>query len=255
MTAIVKRRGMIRPISQLPVSPGGAALMEVEIGGAFYQANASGGSTWNQTLVQLPLSTSFADDKGHTVTTTGTVSITGGVAVFTAGGGKIGVANDATTGNDLQSGWVWCLEGWFKTTSVLQYATIAEHDAGAFAAGSWALLLNNVAASGKVSFWAFGKGSPIVESPSAVNDNVRHHVAVSRNGTDTRLYIDGALVAVDTAVGPASVSQPASEIRFGNSTYASRQFIGSLDNWRVVDGAVLYTAKSFTVPTPPFPVS
>lgn len=253
MTASAPRRGELRPISSLPTAPAGGQLIEVEVAGRAYQTLAPGSPAWNQTLVQVPLSTSFADDKGHTVTTTGTVAITGGVAVFSGAGGKIGVA--AGTPDSLQAGWVWCLEGWFQTTSTLQYATMAEHDAGAFGSGSWALMLNSVAASGKVSYWNHGKGSPVVESTAAYNDNVRHHVAVSRNGSDTRLYVDGTLVASDTAVGPDSTTQTTSEIRFGTSINAGRQFIGSLDNWRVVDGAILYAAKSFIVPTPPFPTN
>lgn len=267
MSVEILRRGMIRPITDLPTAPSTAGEIEIEIGGRFYQVDASriggGGGVFGQTVIQLPLAANFTDDVGHAVTESGSVAIdpstTPGSALFSGSGGVIHVAQ-ATPVNDFElSASPFTIQGWFKTSQAAQQDTcLIERDPGTFASGSWAILINtNSASDGKVSFWSSAEdgANPVVVSTAAYNDGVRHGVTVVHTGAEYLLYLDNALVARKRYSSVADYGDLTAEIKLGNSVYATRDFLGNLDNWRIVKGIPVYTARVFAAPTLPFPTS
>lgn len=266
MTAETPRRGMIRPISDLPASPGGAELIEVEVAKKFYQRGVPSASYLNQTVIQLPMATAgFPDDKGHAVTVSGPVTLdtttTPFSAKFSAGASinqGIHVAAPAT-GDDFNVGGspIWTMEGWFKTTQVEQFATLCGRDSGAGGSGTWALLINNGTSSdGKIAMYTgWGSGAPAIVSRLSYADGIRHHVAIVHTGVLTYVYVDGVLENMSVVSPLATATILAQDILLGGSGYATRQFVGNMDNWRIVNGVALYTGHTYTVPTPPFPSS
>ena len=263
MTTATQRRGPLRPITSLPASPGGAAVVEVEIGGAWYQASyAAGGGLFTRAVIQLPLATNpFVELKGGVVSVTGPAVLDTTTTPYSAHfpskgtmGQGIHIAQGSPiNGTDFGAFGTFCLEGWFKTSeNNQQYTCLASRDSGSGGQGAWSLLINTDNASdGKVSFWSGWYGTPAVKSVSAYNDGMRHHVAVVQMGAWWGLYMDGTLVATVIA-SPTYASVLTQDIILGGANYASREFTGWLDNWRITMGPV-YAGQSFTVPTPPFP--
>jgi hypothetical protein len=267
MTAETPRRGMIRKIADLPAYPGGAAIQEVEIAGVPYQATAGGSagiSSINQTVIQLPLS-NFLDIKQHSVGVFGSVAIdnttTPSSALFTGGGGVISVGQGSPF-NDLDiSAANYTIEAFFKTTQAAQLlTTICERDNGSFGSGSWSLLINaDAAGDGKIAFYSSSENNASAVMTSTVggyNDGVRHHVVVCRIGEKYQLWVDGTIAALQIFNGFSAPSPVlTAPVRVGNSAFASRQFIGNIDNFRYIIGINAYAGFKFTVPSVPFPTT
>lgn len=112
-----------------------------------------------------------------------------------------------------------------------------------------------LATNGGLQYWV-GTTLLITDPAGRRANNVWHHYAVARQGTTTRLFANGTLVGSTTAA--RSVVNMGASARFILGTVAdapgvaSTEFIGFMDEIRVVRGAALYTAN-FTVPTAAFP--
>lgn len=271
MTVQSRRRGEIRAISALPAAPAGAQLIEVEVGGAAYQASApsgGGSSFFKQTATQLVMRqpvglSAFTDDTGKVVTVTGAVAgvadadVPGGLAAgFSGAGGVLAVPPGSDFLFMTQN---FSVEGWFKSTQAAQqFTTLAEHDNGAFGASSWSLLFNNgTAADGKIGFYHSDFGGQVaVTTVGGFNDGVRHHVYAARLGQTFEIWVDGVRRSGSVLQGgsPLGVFNNGT-MKFGNSVFANRFFIGHLDNWRVCRVALPYTVSPFALPVPPFPTS
>lgn len=273
MTTTIPRRGMVRPISDLPALPAGTGVW-VEVEGAArktYRADASaigggGAVLWNMTACQLPMNApvgtqAFIDQKGKTVSVTGSVvgvvdaSVPGGLAAgFSGGGGVIAVTSSDDFFPSLE---MLALEGWFQSSQTAQqFTTLVEKSNVAFNAGSWALLFNiDSASDGKIAFFASDYGSPVVKTTvGGFNDGVRHHCYCLKIGQTFGIWVDGVRqgVGVDNTITNGTPN--GFSVLFGNSVFANRQFIGQMDNWRITRAAAPYTVSPFTVPTPPYPV-
>ncbi len=59
------------------------------------------------------------------------------------------------------------------------------------------------------------------------------HLASTYDGSQARLYVNGALVASATALGP--IQATSGSLRIGNNTFAGEAFTGSIDDARVYD--------------------
>ena len=101
-------------------------------------------------------------------------------------------------------------------------------------------------ASGSLSFGIEGTGYPL--TAAWPTDGQWHHVAVCRDSTDTRLYIDGAEVTSGT------VSHSLAAItHIGAHTNGSLNWDGYIDDLRVTVGVARYQGSSYTVPSAAFP--
>jgi hypothetical protein len=83
--------------------------------------------------------------------------------------------------------------------------------------------------------------------------NLWHHVAVTRSGSNFRLFINGQLRGSNAS--SAAVNNVAAPLRIGTNGHltSSIPFNGFIDEVRITKGVARYTAN-FTPPTEPFPV-
>ena len=87
----------------------------------------------------------------------------------------------------------------------------------------------------------------IVLGATAVSDNTWHHVALTREGSNIRLFLDGKLDGSATD----STNLTSTEYFIGDTeTTSSGEMNGFISNLRVIKGTALYTS-SFTPPTAP----
>jgi hypothetical protein len=244
----------------LPIgaAPDGYVLM-VDSGLPSWQSppSSSGSlSMINKTVLLLHMdgtnaSTTFTDVKGHTVTPSGNAQIStaqskfgGASALFDGTGDYLTVTAD----DKMFNLGTWnTIECWVRTSQNTQFATLIERDSGSFGTGSWSLLLNAVASSGKVSFYHAGLGSPLLgPSAVAINDGAWHHIAVVSFGMQFQLYIDGV---IQTEASTNTVwARNSAAILIGKSVNAGRDFNGYIDEVRIMKGWN-YWSQEFTPPT------
>lgn len=200
-------------------------------------------------------STSFPDAEGNTVTRSGNVVIDtsmsvfgGSSAHFTAAGDFLTITSAASLGLMAD----FTIEGWVNTTVTTQLAALIEKSNVSFNTGSWLLAVNSVVGDGQLNFYyaPFSGATPVLQATTvSIRDGLWHHVAVCCSGLGMLMFIDGVLVA---QAGNAGIPQQnTSSIFMGKSIFAGRDFVGWLDEWRMVKGQAMYT-KNFTVPSAPF---
>ena len=88
-------------------------------------------------------------------------------------------------------------------------------------------------------------------------------IAVTRNGADVRLYVDGSQVGATQDMGTDSINVPTNTqgIDLGGSDVGASPPIsfslldGWMENVRITVGVARYTGSSYTVPTEAFPTS
>jgi hypothetical protein len=111
-----------------------------------------------------------------------------------------------------------------------------------------------VDSSSKLQFG--GNGVNWLQSTSTISTGQWYHVAVSRNGTTTRIFIDGTLEDTE-ASDTTSYNFSTDSLLIGRNGWDSSNqqgFHGYIDDVRITKGVARYTA-TFPVPTAPFPDS
>lgn len=110
--------------------------------------------------------------------------------------------------------------------------------------------------SGRLTCYYSTNGSSAT-FPSTVNSipvDAWTHVAVSRQGSSLRFFLNGVLDATH-AIGTANLFNSAAAFTVGNdgnTTPAGQRWIGGIDEMRITKGVARYTA-SFAPPTRAFP--
>ena len=100
---------------------------------------------------------------------------------------------------------------------------------------------------GEVSFITNGSTEIIYVSPSDLADSAWHHIAITREGTNLRHFLDGALVKTTTNSETINAD---SALYIGASSTNSEDWDGHISNVRVVKGTAVYTS-AFTTPAAP----
>lgn len=101
----------------------------------------------------------------------------------------------------------------------------------------------------------YTNGTSIISAAgtAVVFDDQWHHIALVRNGTSMKQYVDGVLDASLTLTAGFSLIDMATKLSIGRSgEYNGQYYKGYIDEFRLTDGIALYTAD-FTPPTEPFP--
>jgi hypothetical protein len=105
-----------------------------------------------------------------------------------------------------------------------------------------------VLANNRVAFWS--EGSFKAYSANTVSANKWNHLAVSRSGTNLRLFINGVLETTVTDSTNIAGSTAALHISSSATSPGAGVITGYMSNVRIVKGTAVYTA-AFTPPTAP----
>ena len=202
---------------------------------------ATGGTTWNNTK---PTSTHVTIGTGdQNVNTNGATYV---AYVFAGGASTAATAKsvDFDGSNDYLSisdhddfdiGTNWTAECWFKCDSL--------HS------GGWTAMFGQ-----NVDWVLEYVGTDLrfyypstYKSLGAVPLGQWHHVAISKQGSTTRIFLNGTQVVSDFDMGTVSSSQ---SLTIGGMIGGGGYFDGNISNVRIVQGTAVYTS-SFKPPTEP----
>lgn len=202
-------------------------------------------------------STTFADTSSSpkTLTPVGSAQISTAEAKF----GQsllLNTANDyanyLTTPNNagFQFGTgAFTMEAWiYLISKPRNVAAVMATGTASFGAGSYYFVVDG---SNKLQFG--GSGVSALQSTSTISTGQWYHVAASRSGTTTRIFINGTLENTKTS-DSTSYNYSTDNLLIGRNGWdgsGSQGFHGYIDEVRITKGVARYTA-SFTAPTAPF---
>jgi hypothetical protein len=203
-------------------------------------------------------STTFIDEAGHTVTAVGNAQIStaqskfGGASVYLDGNGDY--LQIPPTGSEFNFGTTtdFAIECWIdcQDQTVLYPTIIATQ--GGWSAGAFSLRFDNTGRANRFTVHLNGAGDPFLASSSTFSFGVWRHVALTRQGSTWRLFVNGVQEATGTYAGTLNLAMGGS-IRVGWSTWdgAAGYFKGYIDDLRITNGIPRYTAN-FTPPAAAF---
>jgi len=140
------------------------------------------------------------------------------------------------------------IELWVNLSS--SSGTIANYSNGQSAISNFAWELYQLSAT-SVQFSVFQGSSQYFSSSTAFTQNAWNHVAMVRNGTSLKTYVNGVAGATTGNLTGVTISDPAgATLKLCSYANGSYYTTGFLSNLRVVKGKALYTA-TFTPPTAP----
>jgi len=119
--------------------------------------------------------------------------------------------------------------------------------------GSASIRYSNTGYSQKIFMYLNGGGDPVIASASTIAYGVWTHVAIVRQGTSLKLYLNGTQDASVTISAGLGFNLGNGELRVGRGfdvDGVGGYFYGSVSNLRLVKGTAVYTGN-FTPPTSP----
>jgi len=120
-------------------------------------------------------------------------------------------------------------------------------------AGVASIRFDNTGAKGKVYMYLNGGGDPVITSTSTISYNTWAHIAIVRQGTSLKLYLNGSLNTTVTISGSLGWYLSNGGMRVGRGfdvDGSNGYFPGYISNLRLVKGVAVYTG-AFTPPTGP----
>ena len=137
------------------------------------------------------------------------------------------------------------VEHWVKFTSTTAYIN-SIGDNSHFTTANNFLFMWNYAGAGRLSFWI--NNAVVCSTTNAYNNDAWHHVAVTRTAAGAiTIWVDGTA----DGTGTSSVSVGTGTIIIGNQAQVSRYWSGYIDEVRITNGYVRYSA-TFTPTTTAF---
>ena len=209
-------------------------------------------------------STTFTDQAGKTWTAFGDAQIDTAESKFGGASGLFDGTGDYITtpdNSDFELGPSdFTIEGWFRA------AGYPNNDAGSYTSsmiskdkagdrGFYFYLDGTSSSFTGIGFVAFSDNSTfgIAVSSSTIALNTWYHVAVCRNGSDLRIFLDG-VTQYTSGVWSTTVQDTTGPLTMGAQNYDATykgEYNGHLDDWRLTRSA-LYTGD-FTPPASAFP--
>jgi hypothetical protein len=143
------------------------------------------------------------------------------------------------------------IEAWVYTSTISEqviFGANRNYDG----VGAFMLNLNY---TGKVRFFCMYSSGIVLDynvGTGTISDSTWHHIAVTRNGSSLRIFIDGIQTGTtNTTLGSAAIDNAIADYRVGSSTDGYSYFNGYIDELRVTKGVARYTAN-FTPQTSEF---
>lgn len=232
-------------------------------GPGFFNTNGAGPADpyWSQVATMLNFigangSTTFTDGKGRIWTPHGSAQISTAQSKWGTSSGYFdgsswidtsGASGFAVLTNDAT------YEAWIKSPGNGAYDQVCgQRDSGGSAQASFPMTRNNTANTLLLSY-ADGISFFTAPGSATVFDDNWHHVAIVRNGTSLKQYIDGVLDATLTLT--PGFSFPSYSYNFSLARageYNGQYYKGYMSGFRLTIGVARYTS-GFTPPTAPFP--
>lgn len=209
---------------------------------------SAGDPLWSSVVFLMHFDGNITDVKGGTFNAAGTVGFAAGrfnqaMQLSTGDSGAVEPAVRAAM--DLPADFT--IEGWMQPTA--SGAFISRFDVGGGA--GWQIYLES---NGRLSFYQYVSGGsyPIKGVGPNVMDGQWHHVAVTRQGSTLRLFVDGVLGG--TGNSSANYTSTVARLSIGYQAQGGARYPmrGLIDDVRITNGVARYTTD-FTVPTAPFP--
>jgi len=163
-------------------------------------------------------------------------SVFGGAsALFDGSGDYIEISSSSL---DLGAG-DFCVEGWIRFNSIADGVALVNK--GGSGSNGWSLYYYS-----STLYFGVPYVSNLVQGAWSAATGTWYHLACTRQGTDLRLFLDGALLDTQTNSDNLSSGTPC---RIGQS-HSGEYFDGYIDEVRIVKGAHVYGA-AFSVPAAP----
>jgi hypothetical protein len=198
-------------------------------------------------------STAFVDESNnnHTITANGNAQVDTAVFKYGTGSAKFDGVDDylelaSNSVFDLDAG-DFTVEFWFNSPDISGTQT----PVGVITStNGWVIRLN----ANKIAFIPYIGGSFqfILGDITTLSSNTWYHIAVTRNGNDFKLFINGTLEDSETNSVTLLSGNPLKVGRWDG--YPTRDFNGYIDDLRITKGVALYTSN-FTPPTEALPTS
>ena len=161
-----------------------------------------------------------------------------GAVSFDGSGDYLNISSHSD--HDLGSG-DFTVEGWFKTSATIADQAIIQKYYGPANYNGWGILLDSAGTGLRAAVFNGSNVQVDLFGGSNLNDGAWHHFALSRSGTDLRLFVDGALTDSTTNSFNITATEALRIGRdFGNS---SRDWNGQMSNIRILKGTALYTSN------------
>ena len=212
----------------------------------------NGDPYWANVSLLLPMngddaSTTFTDASSNAATVTAVGNAQTSIAISKFGGSSglfDGDADYLTVTGDLRLAGDFTVEAWVYPTTASGFKTII--NIGTEASGRFLFgVTNGVLGMDRyfIATTSFTGGSVALNQWS--------HVAITRQGSDLRAFLGGALLQTITVSG--TLGNANQILRAGGSNTANQSWLGNLSHLRITTAA-RYTA-AFTPPTLAFPLS
>ena len=146
----------------------------------------------------------------------------------------------------------WTIELWFYLNSASGVQVLLSGTNGGLTVGSWEIYAVDNGAGG-MNFANSSWADYSVKMGSTPSANTWYHLAITRSGTSTRLFLNGTLQNTTTVPSGMNVNGSGSNLLIGaqGNTPGSLPLNGYIDDLRITKGYARYTGN-FT-PTGPFP--
>ena len=138
------------------------------------------------------------------------------------------------------------IDFWLKTDDTKSYSClITRPSESEFLPSNYSILMNQGSANGVIALWSADFGGLMLNSITSVRDNVWHHIAVVRNGTTWKLYVDG--IVEDTETSGITIGASARDLYIGtDANYGGRDYTGYIDELRISKGIARWTSDFTT---------
>ena len=131
------------------------------------------------------------------------------------------------------------------------YKGIVSSGGSVWVGGEWTLTMNT--SNGFLEWWrdAGAGGILMITSTTNFKDDAWHHVAVTKQGDNTKMFVDGTQQGSTYSTGYSLVA-PSTGLEIGDNGFGvDRSLVGYIDELRITKGLSRWTAN-FTPPTAPY---
>lgn len=142
-----------------------------------------------------------------------------------------------------------CMECWVKNTPSAKQIIFGNYIDNFI--GTWALWATT---GGKVEFAVRGASTAyvaLVTSTTSTNNSTYRHIAITRGGGETKLYVDGVLEATSSSSESVVGTNAAINFGIGRTSQGAWPYGGVVDEIRITTGEMRYYGN-FTPPTAEF---